>query len=106
MEEPRTSQQNKALWKYFSLLAEAFNDAGKDMRVILKPEISIPWTKDSVHDHIWIPIQKAMYSTDSTTELTKIEQIEKIHKVISRELGEKHGIEYLPFPTDNPPQND
>jgi hypothetical protein len=47
-----------------------------------------------------------MYSTDSTTELTKKEQIDKIHQVIAREIGEKHGIEYLPFPTDNPLPDD
>ncbi len=81
-------------------LAQSLNESGKDMRVVLKPEYSIPWTKDNVHDHLWIPIQKALYGTNSTTFLTKLEQIDKIHEVIMRELGEKHGIEYIEFPND------
>lgn len=96
----RTDQQNRALYLFFTWLAETLNDSGKDMRVILKPQISIPWTKNSVHDYLWIPIQKLMYGTDSTTFLHKIEQIDKIHAVLMRELGEKHEIEYVPFPTD------
>lgn len=97
----RTLAQNKALWLYFEQLAAAFNDAGKDQRVVLKPHISIPWTKQAVHDQIWIPIQKAMFSTDSTTELLKQKQIDDIHAVIAREIGEKHQIEFLPFPSRN-----
>lgn len=96
---PRTSQQNKALWKFLTLLADSLNESGKDMRVVLKPTYSIPWTKENCHDHLWIPLQKAMYGTDSTTELNKQEQITKIHEVIMRELGEKHGVEFIPFPS-------
>ena len=79
--------------------SEQLNDVGLDMRVILKPTYSSPWTKENFHDHIWIPIQKAMYGTDSMTKLTK-EQVSKIFTVIERELGEKHGLETVPFPND------
>lgn len=101
MAEQRTSQQNRALWQFCTLLAGSLNDSGLDMRVVLKPEISIPWTKKSIHDQLWIPIQKAMYGTDSTTFLHKTEQIDQIHKVIMRELGEKFGVEHIPFPSDD-----
>ena len=96
----RTAQQTTALWLFMTLLAENLNDSGLDMKVVLKPQISIPWTKNSVHDYLWIPIQKIMYGTDSTTFLHKLEQIEKVHKVLMRELGEKHEVEYIGFPTD------
>ncbi len=102
-ENKRTQQQSKSLWLYFEQLASAFNDAGKDQRIILKPHISIPWTKQAVHDQIWIPIQKVMFSTDSTTELLKQKQIDQIHAVIAREIGEKHQIEFLPFPSNSFP---
>lgn len=101
--QKRTASQNRALWLFFSLLAKELNESGKDMRVILKPTYFIPWTKDSVHDHLWIPIQKLMFKTESTVDLTKQEQIDFIHKVIMRELGEKHGIEYIEFPDDPDP---
>lgn len=96
----RTEQQNRALWLFFTMLADELNNAGKDMRVVLKPTYSIPWTKESIHEHIWLPLQKAMYGTESTTFLHKSEQIDKIHEVIMRELGEKHHIDYIPFPVD------
>lgn len=102
----RTVQQNKALWLFMTLLAENLNDSGLDMKVVLKPQISIPWTKNSVHDYLWIPIQKAMYGTESTTFLHKLEQIEKVHKVLMRELGEKHEVEYISFPHDEQLQID
>ena len=96
----RTDSQNRSLWLFMTMLADTLNDAGKDMRVVLKPTYSIPWTKDSVHDHLWLPVQKAMYGTESTQFLHKSEQIDKIHEVIMRELGEKHHIDYIPFPVD------
>lgn len=104
MNEPhpkqRTLQQSRALYLFFQRLADTLNDAGLDMKVVLKPEISIPWTKTSVKKFLWSPIQKIMYGTDSTTFLHKLEQIEKIHSVLMRELGEKHDVEYIEFPTD------
>ena len=44
--------------------------------------------------------QKAMYKTESTTFLHKIDQIDKIRDVIMRELGQKFGVEDIPFPDD------
>lgn len=93
----RTSQQNKAMWKYFELLAKELNDAGYDMRKTLKHDIEIPWTKNSIHDHLWKPIQEAMTDKESTTELDTVEP-SAIHTVLSRHLGERFGI-YVPWPS-------
>ena len=101
IDKQRTGQQNRGMWKFMTMLAESLNDAGLDMRKVLKPAYSIPWTKENIHNHLWIPIQKAMYSTESTTLLHKIEQVSKVHEVLMRELGEKHGIDYIPFPSDD-----
>lgn len=94
----RTGQQNRALWKFFELLAKSLNDAGYDMRKVLKPTYNLPWTKEMIHDHIWIPFQQAMYKTNSTTFLRKQEQIDRLHETIMRELGEKFGVEHIDFP--------
>lgn len=96
----RTYSQNRAMWLFMTKLATALNDAGLDQRKVLKPSYSIPWTKDAIHSHIWLPIQKALYGTESTTFLHKIGQIENIHAVIMRELGNKFEVEYIEFPTD------
>ena len=100
----RTSQQNRALWKFFELLAKELNEGGLEPRVVLKPEYNLQWTKDMIHDNIWLPIQKALYGTNSTTFLKKQEQVDKIHEIIMREMGEKHELEYIPFPSDEQKQ--
>mgnify|MGYP000920922920 FL=1 len=94
----RTLPQNSALHVFFTQLSHTLNDMGLDQRKVLKPSINIPWTKESVKKMIWQPIQEAMYGTNSTTFLHKQGQIDRVHEVIMRELGEKHGVEYIPFP--------
>jgi len=96
----RTNQQSKALHVDCELIAEKLNLAGKDMRIVLKPQYSIPWTKDTIKEFMYKPFLKALYHKDSTKDLEKFGEIEKLHDVIMHELGEKHGIEYHSFPHD------
>jgi hypothetical protein len=94
----RTSQQNKAMWKYFEMLAKELNDAGLDQRVVLKLSVQIPWDKDDIHDRLWIPIQRAVVKTESTTELNK-QQVSEIFDILNRHLSEKFGIS-VQFPSN------
>ena len=96
----RTDSQNKALHKFCELLAAELNDAGLDQRVVLKPSVAIPWTKQAVKDQLWRPIQQAMLDKTSTTELDKHMEIDKVHEVLMRHLAERFGIEYIEFPFD------
>lgn len=94
----RTDQQNKALHKYCSMLADALNDAGLDMRKTLKPEIEIPWSGESVKEQLWRPIMVAMLEKTSTTELTRSE-VSAVYDVLDRHLSSKLGIS-LAFPKE------
>lgn len=93
----RTLRQNRALHKFFTLLAEEFNDNGLDMRKVLKPEVDIPWTAESVKNHMWRPLQDAMYDKKSTTELTTLE-LTRVYEVLNR-FTAKNGI-HVPFPSE------
>lgn len=93
----RTNQQNKATWLYLTMLADELNASGQDQRKVLKPSVEIPWTKEAAHDRLWIPIQEAMYGTDSTTELTS-EQITKVYETLNRHLAETTGVSVV-FPS-------
>jgi len=96
----RSEQQNRAMHLAFDHLAKALNLAGLDMRIVLKPEINIPWTISSVKEHLFRPIMKAMTSKDSTTELLKSAgEIDTIWETLMRHLMEKHHIEYIAFPS-------
>ena len=70
------------------------------MRAVLKPEIEIPWTTQSVKDYLFRPVMKLMTSKQSTTRLAKIGEIEEIWDTVMRFLGQNHGVEYIPFPND------
>ena len=67
------------------------------MRTVLKPTVEIPWDTDTVKNHLWRPIQKAMLEKDSTTELTTAE-VNKIYEVLDRHLLTKFQIN-MPFPS-------
>lgn len=96
MDTKRTTQQNKALHLYFTMLADELNGAGLDMRKALKQDIEIPWGTESVKDYLWRPIQRVVLKKESTTELTTNE-IDKVWEILNRHLGEKFGI-HIPFP--------
>lgn len=97
MNEQRTPQQNRALHLYFTLVADRLNAAGLDMRAVLKPDVEIPWSSDTVKEFLWRPVQKLSVGKDSTTVLTTRE-IDRVYDVLNRFLAEKHGI-HEPFPS-------
>lgn len=95
-QQQRTVQQNKALHKWFELLADELNGAGLDMRHLLKPHVEIPWSKETVKEYLWRPVQKAQLIKESTTDLTPTE-VTKVFETLNRYLGEKHKI-HVDFP--------
>ena len=98
----RTQTQNRALHMGFTLLADSLNLSGLDMRALLKPEINLPWTQYTVKEHLFKPFMHLMTGKESTKDLTKTGgEIEQIWNTLMRELGEKHGIEFIPFPSDD-----
>ncbi len=98
----RTLRQNKALHKGFALLAERLNESGLEMRAVLKPDVKIWWTPETTKEHLYKPLEKAMYGKRSTTELSTTE-ISKVWEQLNQILGEKYGVENVEFPSvDNP----
>lgn len=97
--KPRTLAQNRALWKMFENLANELNDSGNDMKRTLKPEIDIPWNKNTVCEYLWKPVQKAQLQKESTKELSTTE-IDEVFLTLNRYLGTKLGIT-LEFPSIN-----
>lgn len=93
----RTQRQNKALHTYFQLLADTLNEAGLDMKIVLKPNIAISWNKQTVKDYLWRPIQEAYIKEHSTTKLST-KDITEIYEFITRHLGEKFGV-FVEFPS-------
>lgn len=93
----RTLRQNRALHKYFTLLAESLNDAGYDMRRTLKAEVEIPWNAKTVKEYLWRPVQDAMLRKDSTTELDT-KELDSVLEVLTRHIGQTTGV-HVEFPS-------
>lgn len=98
MPEERTIPQNSAMHLFHKQLADELNEAGLEMKKVLKPEYDIWWTAENVKEHLWKPIMKSLFVIDSTTEL-KTNQVNDVHQVLMKNLCEKFGIEYIPFPS-------
>jgi hypothetical protein len=81
-------------------LAASLNDAGLDMRTVLKPEVNIPWTPETVKENLWRPVQVALLNKKSTTEL-ETGEVSKVEDVLMRHLVKEFGQFFEPpqFPS-------
>ena len=95
----RTTSQNAAIHKYFTLLADQLNDAGLDMRKVLTKRPDIPWSGETVKIHIWREVQTAMGLGESTSALNS-DQVTMVYEVVARFLSERFGV-FVPFPSDD-----
>lgn len=94
----RTIRQNSALHKYFTMLANALNDSGLDMRKVLKPEVELTWSLVSVKEHLWRPVQEIVLNKESTTKLER-DELNEVYRIIDKKMLEK-GVN-VQFPSIN-----
>jgi hypothetical protein len=93
----RTSKQNNAMHKYFTMMAKDLNDGGLDMRKVMKPSAEIPWTLESVKKHLWGSLMKALTGKEHTSELER-DEVTKVYEQLTKHMGEKFGV-FVPFPS-------
>jgi len=93
----RTSQQNKALHVWFTLVAEELNNAGYTVQLVLKEKLDLDWDLEKVKELLWRPAQQALLNKRSTTKLKKIQDIDKVWEHLNRHLGDKFAI-HVEFP--------
>jgi len=93
----RSPLQNNSLHKYLAMISEELNNAGLDMKKVLKPEVDIPWSTVSAKEYLWRPIQKVLTGKDSSTKPTTKDYV-LIADVLSRHLVEKFGV-FVPWPS-------
>lgn len=99
LEENRTDKQNKALHLYFSLLANKLQDAGVDMRQMIRQEVPITPTAHLLKETVWRPLQKALFGKKSTRELST-KDIDKIYAIMDKVIAERTGVR-IEFPSQD-----
>jgi hypothetical protein len=91
-EKQRTLTQNKSMWLYCELLAEALSEAGYDQqRFPWREGIEIPFTKYSVMECFWRPVMDAMADKASTTEQTT-KDVMAVYEAVSRAMAMRVGV--------------
>lgn len=96
----RTGTQNNALHLGFEFIAKTLNERGLDMKKVLKADVDISWSIETVKDYLFRPIMTSMFKYKSTTELNKANEINEVWDVLMKLLGEKFEVEYVPFPSE------
>jgi hypothetical protein len=97
----RTNSQNKALHLWCEMVAQVLNDAGMEM-IVQIPDKSrkaweVPWTKTSVKEQIWRPVQIAMTDKESTAEAERAEY-NMIYETICRRFSQSFGLTLPAWP--------
>ena len=94
----RSTQQNKALHVLFQNISFELNRLGHEFtfKGIKGMDIQITYTPEIVKEFIWKPLQNAMLSKSSTTELTT-QDIEAIFMILGKWFAE-NGVE-INFPS-------
>lgn len=96
----RTPDQNRALHKYFSILAQQLNEAGLTVQKVVQKKIELDWTPTLIKEVLWRDIQLRLFGKKSTKDLDKVSEMNLVHETLSRHLGEKFGFENPEFPHD------
>lgn len=94
----RTNLQNDCLHQYCEDLANALNDAGFDMQVVLEAKpLDVPWSKELIKKVLFKDVIKAMFDKTSTAKLgTK--EISQAYEVLNRFTAENFSIS-VPWPS-------
>ena len=95
--QKRTDKQNRALHKYFQMVADELEAKNLTVQEVLKESVERNWDKDAVKSLLWKPIQKALYGEDKTSKATT-KYYDKVHFYLSHHLATKFGIN-VPFPS-------
>ena len=97
----RTNAQNDAIHLFCSWIADAANNAGDEMKIaspLLQFDVDVPWTKLSVKERVWRPLQKAKFPGRKSTRQLLRHEVSEIADVIIRHFGEKRGL-VVKFPS-------
>jgi hypothetical protein len=98
--QTRTAKQNRALHAYCRLLSENLVESGHSIQEILAAAYDRQWTPTAVKELLWRPIQVIMIDKESTTDANRGDY-GIVHEQLQHHLGEKFGVPYIPWPTQD-----
>lgn len=94
--QTRTSQQNRALHKWCSMLADELNAGGYSVPIVLAKAVDTEWDGAAVKSLMWKKVQKQVIGKDSTAD-ANIDEYTPVYEVLNRFLADKFGVS-VPWP--------
>jgi len=94
-----TALQMRSIHLYFSMLSDALNAAGLDMKAVmakLSKNAMIPWSPSAVKERLWRPVMLDTYEKESTTQL-ETNEISVVYESLNEVTSEQLGVS-IPFP--------
>ena len=101
----RTLKQNDSIHLFCSKLANELNGKGYYVQLVLKPTYELRWDTKTVKEHLFKPIEKALFKKESTTELTT-DEVNKVHLQLMMALQDKlTELDFIDFPSQETTQS-
>ena len=95
----RTSSQNSAMHLWYTQVADECIKNGVDAKLVMSKVIRMDMTPEFIKT-MWKTLQRALFETESTTQLKKTGQIDKVYDHFVRFFADEFQIELPPFPHD------
>lgn len=96
-----TRQQQKSLFKWLGLIADALNEEGITLNEFLMPAIQVPATKENLHKTFLKQLIKNLHNEDSTTEIKKNKEIDQLIDIITLHCANNFQLSVPPFPSED-----
>ena len=84
--------------KYFTMLAEALNDAGYSANDRMVIKLDLDFTPEIIKEAMWKKIQDAMYPGKTSTTQLSTAEVGKVYEELNRLMAEHFQI-HVPFPS-------
>ena len=95
----RTGSQNSAMHLWYTQVADECNKNGVDAKLVMSKVIRMDMTPEFIKA-MWKTLQRALFKTESTTQLKKTGQIDKVYDHFVRFFADEFQLELPPFPHD------
>ena len=99
LETKLTRQQQRSLFKWLGLIADALNEEGITLNEFLMPAIEVPATKENLHKTFLKQLIKNLHNEDSTTEIKKNKEIDQLIDIITLHCANNFQLNVPPFPS-------
>jgi hypothetical protein len=90
----RTTQQERAVRKYYQLMADALNNGGYEFEDVLTVPVS--WSPDLFKLLIWDKVREAATQKTSNAKMDN-EDLNKTYDILNKFFSTKFGL-HVPFP--------